>query len=123
MVKLWAEFFSLDAAIQMSIKECSNFTEKFPAQWPCSLYTVLINLVSGSSEPSSNSATIPPVIRLTRLGLLLRPILFWPSKRTAPSLLSRLQVEGSVLSMKDRLYDLLTASVSDDVQLRHAVHP
>ena len=29
MVKLWAEFFSLDAAIQMSIKECSNFTESY----------------------------------------------------------------------------------------------
>ena len=36
MVKLWAEFFSLDAAIQMSIKECSNFTEKVHYSFQCS---------------------------------------------------------------------------------------
>ena len=46
MVKLWAEYFSLDAAIQMFIKECFNFTEKFPAQWPCSLYAVCLLLVA-----------------------------------------------------------------------------
>ena len=46
MVKLWAEFLSLDAAIQMSIKECFNFTEKLTAQWPCSLCTVCLLLVA-----------------------------------------------------------------------------
>ena len=45
MVKIWAEFFSLDAAIQMSIKECSNFTEKVHYSFPCSGRALSIDTV------------------------------------------------------------------------------